>query len=307
MIKRLLTIPKKRLLKKILGYDEIYTVALRKWNENTLPQGNTEVPFVPIKYSRKYWYADPILFSYKGKEYLFVEEFDRNTSKGQLAVAEVLDSPKDMEFRTVISEPYHMSFPMVFEWNEKIFMIPETSENYSINIYQAVDFPYKWKCISCIKTEKKYVDSVVLEKNNRNLTLLTSEVCDGNPLKVRFKKIVIDIDKLKIIIPDIKFNKAQIYNLIDRNAGPIVKIDNHEILSTQESTCIDYGVSLAFRQTTETSAIISKYGIKDIIIDDLEKRNMVGIHTYSKTDKYEVIDVRYLKFSPLLQYRKLLK
>lgn len=304
-VKRLLEIPKKRLLKKICGYDEIYTVALRKCEGKTLPEANTDMPFIPITYSKDFWYADPILFSYQGLDFLFVEEYDRKLCKGQIAVALVSDSPKDMLFKTIIKEPYHMSFPMIFKWNNQIFMIPETSENFSFNIYQAVYFPYEWKCISSIKTEKKYVDSVVVEKNNQNIVLLCSEICDENPLKTCFRKFIFNFNNLSIIIPDLDFNQNQKFNLYDRNAGPIIKIGSSSIIPTQNSNNIDYGISIMFRSNINDKNY--NYITSDsLIIDKMDKEDIIGVHTYSQTKAYEAIDIRYMKFSPVMQYRKII-
>ena len=77
-LKRLALIPKRRLVKKLLGFDEIFTIAFREKRGGTLlrESGN---PFRPIAYSSRYWYADPITFCHEGKQYLFAEEYDRDT------------------------------------------------------------------------------------------------------------------------------------------------------------------------------------------------------------------------------------
>ena len=303
-IKRLLEIPKGRLIKKIIGFDEIYTVAIRRCGDKSLPQGGVDTPFIPIEYSEEFWYADPILFSWQGSDYLFVEEYDRRIARGQIAVSEI-NGNQSLKFKTIINEAYHMSFPMVFEWNGELYMIPETSANHSINIYHAESFPYKWKCVSQIETSVELVDTIVLEKDSEKIILLSSEVSPKNSLMVRYQKFVLYYKDFSKLEADETFNIKQIFNLNDRNAGEIVNIESEYILPTQEGTEIDYGIYLAFRKTSYLNKVVNKYSANDLTVKDISKKNILGIHTYSKTENYEIIDLRYFKFAPRQQYQKI--
>lgn len=56
-------------IKKIMGYEEIFTVAYRDKRENE--------EYEIIKPNSKWWFADPIVFKWKAQEYLFCEMYDR--------------------------------------------------------------------------------------------------------------------------------------------------------------------------------------------------------------------------------------
>ena len=299
--KRIKQIPLHRLVKKVLGFDEIYTIAYRKRNDGIILDSlNREFSIIP--YSDKYWYADPIAFTKNGEDYLFVEKFDRKKQKGRIAFSELNDN--NICFRTVIEENYHMSFPMVFEWNGDVYMIPETSENKSINIYIAEAFPDKWKCVDVIRTEEKLVDTVIIEKNNMDIVILASEICDGNELFVRYVKYKLKmLDSGKFALE--KIEKSDLFNLNDRNAGRIFEYKGESYLPTQNSSEFDYGVSLSYRDKNGNE--IKKIEADDIVVDKISKGNIIGVHTYSITDKYEIIDLRYLKYSPICTYAKYLK
>ena len=45
----------------------------------------------------------------------------------------------------VLEENFHLSFPYIFEYKDKIFMCPETHQKKEIRIYICEDFPLKWK------------------------------------------------------------------------------------------------------------------------------------------------------------------
>lgn len=304
-LKRLIKIPKIRLLKKLLGYDEIYTIAIRSTEKGNVLSGRNQDVFIPVKPSAQYWYADPIVVSRDQKEYVFAEAYDRRTGKGHIACAEIMVDPKKMVFHKIIEEDYHMSFPMVFQWEGQTYMIPETSENKSLNLYRCEEFPEKWELVKVFSVDRELVDTVVLEKGKDSLSLLTSQINPHNPLETRFQKYELHITPEFQLIPDNGFNEKQSYNLTDRNAGRILE---DAILPTQYSTQLDYGVGLVFRQIhgqemTEKKKLIPS----DISIAGVRKSNMIGIHTYAAADGIEIIDGRYLSYSPLNQWRKLLR
>ena len=44
----------------------------------------------------------------------------------------------------VIKEPFVLSYPYVFKWQDDYYMIPEAHTETSVRLYRATDFPYKW-------------------------------------------------------------------------------------------------------------------------------------------------------------------
>ena len=67
--------------------EEYWNIAYRLCGEgDTLLDGNA-ASFSVLPESKRYWYADPFLFEYCGKIYLFVEMFDNVTEKGLVGVS----------------------------------------------------------------------------------------------------------------------------------------------------------------------------------------------------------------------------
>lgn len=235
--------------RKVIGLDDIYTIAIRKRTDLSLYEGNL-APFKPIPYSKEYWYADPILVSDKSGTYLFAEAFDRKKRIGHISVSAVSHDGEIGKPQLIISEPYHMSFPFVFEWNENYYMIPETSENSSINLYMAKSFPYDWQLVKSWQIGKRLVDSVLIECSGNVLQFLSSEVDTNNLLRCRYAKYSLvgmgDLASCELIL-DISYNDRQQFNYDDRNAGAIIESKGSQILPTQSSTTAEYGVSLVFR------------------------------------------------------------
>lgn len=304
--KRMKEIPAGRLLKKLLGFDEIYTVAIRKGGSGALlkdPPG----AFSPIRYSRRYWYADPITFRYDGKDYLFAEEFDRNAQRGQIAVAALDADAEALEFQTVLREDYHLSFPMVFAWGDRLCMIPETSENKSLNLYEAVRFPYEWKRIAAFDVGLELVDAVIWDApDDRTRILLASEVSPENPLYVRYRKLSLHWGENGVSLELLPEGETADFDLDSRNAGSVFRADGKTILPTQRSTSVDYGCYLRFEEIREGRRTeLKTLGPQDVQIRGIAGGNRIGIHSYACTGALEVIDLRYLKFAPVQLMKKL--
>ena len=91
-IYRALHMPPKRLIKKLSGQKEIYTIAVRRAPKgegcDPLPALGEE-PYSPLPYTPGTWYADPLLYEDdNGKRWLFCEAFNMAENRGDIAVAE---------------------------------------------------------------------------------------------------------------------------------------------------------------------------------------------------------------------------
>lgn len=287
-------------LKKLVGLDDIYTIAIRKRRDLSLFEGDL-APFTAIPYSKKYWYADPILVSDQSGTYLFAEAFERKKRIGRISVSTVSDAGEIGEPQLIISEPHHMSFPFVFKWNEKYYMIPETSENNSIKLYMPKSFPYDWQLVKSWQIGKKLVDSVLIECNGNELQFLSSEVDSKNLLRCRYVKYSLvgmdDLTSCELVL-DHSYNDRQKFSYDDRNAGAIIESKSSQILPTQSSTTTEYGVSLVFRNKQK----LSRNDSPEIMPEDIRitgmNNKLLGVHTYAQNDKFEVIDARYIKYCP---------
>jgi hypothetical protein len=102
-------------------------------------------PFVPVTDDGKRFYADPFLFAWQGRTFLFVEEFPYATQKGVISAAEVKDGRLVDALVPVLERPYHLSYPLVLADGDAIYMLPETGANNTLELYRAVDFPWTWR------------------------------------------------------------------------------------------------------------------------------------------------------------------
>jgi hypothetical protein len=110
------------------------------WDGQTLNQTNWNVLPDP----GTHFYADPFPFVYHGRTFVFVEDLDHRTNKGVISVISFGEHGPSGSARVVLEEPWHLSYPFVFERDGQVWMIPESSSNATVTLYRAERFPDRW-------------------------------------------------------------------------------------------------------------------------------------------------------------------
>lgn len=100
-------------------------------------------PFEALTPPKGTGWADPFLFTRQGRTWLFIEEIP-GRGKGVISVLEVLPGGGFGLPRRVLAEPFHLSYPNVFEHEGRVYMVPETAEAGQVRLYRAEDFPGGW-------------------------------------------------------------------------------------------------------------------------------------------------------------------
>src|SRR5579864_2493650 len=93
--------------------------------------------FVLIEPDHGRFFADPMLFRYKEFTVLFFEEFDYSRKRGRISFLILDDKGRCSEPVEALSRPYHLSYPFVFEHAGAPLMVPETSNNRSVELSEA--------------------------------------------------------------------------------------------------------------------------------------------------------------------------
>ena len=107
----------------------------------------------------KLYLADPFAHTFNGKEYLFVEEFDKASQKGRISYVEKIYGK--IQITPVIEEEWHLSYPFIFELENTVYMIPEAAQSRKVYLYKAIDFPLKWERIGEFFPKEAYDPTLV--------------------------------------------------------------------------------------------------------------------------------------------------
>lgn len=299
-----------RLLKKIFCFEEIYTIGYRNRDGHTLLDSDL-LSFDRIPYDDTFWYADPILVSHQGNEYLFMESFDMRTQLGSIACARFDETGSLSAPRVILQEPYHMSFPMVFSWNDGLYMIPETCGNRSLNLYRCEGDIEKWMLVKSFPVAEELVDTVVTACGEDYVELISSAVHETHKRKFKWQKLRLCKDGEDYRLEaDTAFNACEDYHFGHRMAGSLVTEQSIPILPTQESTDVDYGVNLYLNDFSERDItslpVLKKVTVDNILLPDVAQKEQIGVHSYALSERLEVVDMRYFHFSPRNRMRKIL-
>jgi hypothetical protein len=102
--------------------------------------------------------ADPFMIRIDGTWYLFFEILNQMSERGEIGLATSKDALTWTYQRRVLAEPFHLSYPYVFESQGEFFMVPETFQTDTIRLYKADSFPFQWSFVSTLIIGKDLVD-----------------------------------------------------------------------------------------------------------------------------------------------------
>jgi len=94
--------------------------------------------------------ADPFMIKINDCWYMFFEVMNADSRKGEIALATSSDALQWSYSQIVLAEPFHLSYPYVFEWNGQVYMVPETRGANAVFLYVADSFPSKWSRIATL-------------------------------------------------------------------------------------------------------------------------------------------------------------
>ncbi len=112
----------------------------------------------------RFW-ADPFPVKHGNRYFIFFEEYLYEEKKGHIAVAEVDPFGRQGEVRRALERDYHLAYPFIFKWQKDYYMIPETSQKRSVELYRCTSFPAKWQFEKTLLSNLQAADATVAEIN----------------------------------------------------------------------------------------------------------------------------------------------
>jgi hypothetical protein len=111
--------------------------------------------------------ADPFGLQRNGSTHVFVEAYDYRTKH---AAIEHHEFGPDLAWRgkaTVLSRPFHLSYPFIVEEAGEVFMIPESHRAGEIALYRAREFPRRWVRETVLLPDTPGAEASVLRHEGR--------------------------------------------------------------------------------------------------------------------------------------------
>ncbi len=164
----------KDLYKRKVDLEARWDIAFR-FGGDRLDIGNLQV----IPPPKGGFWADPFPWQHEGRYYIFFEELMFSDEKGLLRVMEVKQDGSWSEPITILEKEYHLSYPFLFEWEGDLYMLPETMQNETIEVYRCVSFPDKWELHKVLMEGVKAVDATLLQRDGRWWMFVSMAVNNG--------------------------------------------------------------------------------------------------------------------------------
>jgi hypothetical protein len=231
------------------------------------------------------FYADPFLYEREGKTYLFFEDLRYSEGRALISYCELSPEGKPGTPVEVLRRPYHLSYPFLFEENGNIYMIPETKENRTVELYRATSFPTEW-ALEAVLLENIHAVDATIHKSEGKYWMFAG-ISNG-----RFSTC----DELGIF-----FSDALTGPWTPHPANPVVSdvrrarpagalFRNGDRLIRPSQDCAKaYGYAIVFSEVLTLTETEYEERPFSRLHPDWVNGNQ-GTHTYTRTDQFEVID-----------------
>ena len=235
--------------------------------------GNPVISAEDITDVRAKFVADPFMIRAGGTWHMFFEVMNTETLKGEIGLAASPDG-RDWKYRrSVLREPFHLSYPYVFYLDGEYYMIPETFEAKSIRLYRADPFPDKWVLVESI-LEGAFVDSSFVFHGGRWWMFTCPYNSDDDVLELFHARTIHGPWHRHPASPIVKGD-----NQIARPGGRVIMNDGKPIRFTQ--ACYpDYGMWVRAFETEPTTSSYSERELdrSPILTKGEQSWNRSGMH-----------------------------
>jgi hypothetical protein len=234
---------------------------------------------------------------HNGKTYIFVEQ-QIGSGNGTLGYIELFPNLTHSDFTPILEKEYHLSFPNIFrikhDDKDIWYMIPETHENRTIDLYRAKDFPNQWVHETTLMRNVQAVDSVVLLYQEK-WWLFTSIGTETIPIN---KNLSLFYSNTFPSANWISHPQNPIYDNLanSRMAGAVFFDKKSGCLNRPAQNCLkDYGQKTNINEVIELNPLSYKERLIKTINPERDF-HVVCTHTINYSEKYMLRDIKTRRF-----------
>ncbi|MFK5891972.1 MAG: hypothetical protein QM504_01985 [Pseudomonadota bacterium] len=237
----------------------------------------------------RFW-ADPHIIFEKNTYYIFIEELMYNTKRGHISVIEMDDKGNCKDPVIILKKDYHLSYPFVFKYENKYYMVPESLDNRTIMLYECNSFPYQWEFKMNLMEDVDAADSTLFFKDNKWWLFTAIEDVKGASCG----------DELFLFSSDELFSKNWTSHPLNpivsdvRAARPAGKIftKNGKIYRPSQDCSGRYGHDTNINEITELSE--QNYSERKVAaITPNWDKEVLGTHTLNYEEQLTIVDAYY--------------
>lgn len=232
------------------------------------------------------FYADPFIMEHEGRNYIFFEDYRLRSRKGVISCIEISEKGETLPPRVVLEKEHHLAYPFLLKTSQGIFMIPDTSANRTVELYEAVRFPEQWTLKKVIMRDIRASDTTLFPYGGK-WWLFTNVM---SPYEQTGK------GELCVFYADSPWGEWQPHpqnpvNQDARTARPAGNLFFHEgkIIRPAQNCAVEYGASLIMNEITRLSEMEYAESALFEMGPQWQLHNK-KLHTYNGNEQWEVID-----------------
>lgn len=247
-----------------------------------------EILIYPRKKDRLW--ADPMVMKSGDNIFIFVEELLTGATRGIIVCLEFDFNFNFLKRHSVLEEPFHLSYPQLFEFEGELLMLPETSENRSITLYKCVSFPDEWEKLKDLKTNVNAKDSTLFNSGDRWYMFTTIENNDAEGLSNMSRLFYAD-SPLSLKWKEVTQSPFSFVVGNSRSAGPIFNYEGSLYRPVQNSSIrYGYGININRLDSLDEEEV-QQHNVSFISPPEFS----ISIHTFSWNNSKVFFDFLYTK------------
>lgn len=128
--------------------------------------------------------ADPFMIRHEEQWYLFFEVYNARTDKGEIGLAVSTDARSWSYRGLVLVRDFSLSYPHVFRWENRFYMVPEMYEQNCVRLFRAEAFPYDWRPVATLLEDGPVADPTLFRHDNAWWMFTCSRPLDHDTLRL---------------------------------------------------------------------------------------------------------------------------
>lgn len=232
-------------------------------------------------------YADPFCIEREGRYFIFFEEQVRD-QRGVISFIEMSPDGQYGKPQVILEKDYHLSYPFIFSYKGEQFLVPESAENRTVELYRCTSWPHRWEPVDVMLHDVEAVDTTI-EKIDDTYWMFTT---------MSSAKEVTNWDDLFLFYADTPFGpwtphrrnpiKSDVRSA--RSAGRLFR-DRNRLYRPAQDCSVRYGYGIVINEIEKItkSAYREREGHR---IFPNEKQGILATHTLNSAGRLTVMDGR---------------
>jgi len=246
--------------------------------------------FTVLRPPAGHFYADPFVIEREGTTYIFFEDYSYASGKAVISFITINAEGECSPPQVALQEDYHLAYPCLFQWNREIYLLPETKNCQTIQLYRALNFPHQWEIAHVLQEDVSAVDSTLLSHDGKFWLFTSGLNSDGQGFDGDTELFLFFSSSLSGPWKPHPKNPVVTDVRNCRGAGQMQKWNGQLIRPAQDCSSI-YGHAVVLNHIDVLSENDYRETPIAVISPEWLDRNL-GTHTFNCSRTYEVLDGR---------------